>query len=64
METDSDGDLVPDCSAQFLLDPNTSVPCSCGGGETEIESDSDDLPDRIDECPQECEEKAPGVSDL
>ncbi len=50
--------------AQFLLDPNTSVPCSCGGGETEIESDSDGLPDRIDECPQECEEKAPGVSDL
>ena len=55
METDSDGDLVPDCSAQCLLDPNKSVPGSCGGEEAEIESDSDGLPDRIDECLQDHE---------
>ena len=42
--------------AQFLLDPNRSVHGSCGGGEAEIESDSDGLPDRIDECLQDHEE--------
>ena len=61
METDSDGDLVPDCSAQCLLDSNRSVPGSCGGIETETDSDSDCIPDRIEECPQDREIEVPCV---
>jgi hypothetical protein len=34
---------------------------SCGSGEAEIDSDSDCFSDRIDECPQDCEKKAPVV---
>ncbi|MEZ4775598.1 MAG: SdrD B-like domain-containing protein [Bacteroidia bacterium] len=60
-DTDSDGDLVPDCIDQCPNDPGKSIPGNCGCGVPETDSDGDNTPDCIDLCPNDPGKTMPGT---
>ena len=58
---DSDGDQVPDCLDECILDPDKHMAGFCGCGNSEFDSDSDGFPDCVDICPLDTQKFSPGV---
>jgi nitrous oxidase accessory protein NosD len=60
-DPDDDNDGTPDGSDQCPVDPNKTVPGTCGCGQPETDTDLDGTPDCIDQCPSDASKTAPGA---
>jgi probable HAF family extracellular repeat protein len=60
-ETDTDGDLTPDCIDDCPQDPLKTAPGICGCGIPDTDTDGDGVPDCKDDCPLNPLKTAPGL---
>jgi hypothetical protein len=60
-DTDTDGDLTPDCIDMCVTDRNKIAPGICGCNGTDVDTDGDGTADCNDMCPHDRTRTAPGV---